>query len=50
MQEIAKADTHVRIAAELVTQYRKNVQYNLDATRAVASIQADTGDKDPAQG
>lgn len=33
-QEIVRANEHVRIAAELVTKYRKNVQYNLEATRA----------------
>ncbi|GJE90079.1 DASH complex subunit Dad4 [Phanerochaete sordida] len=34
LEEIVRANEHVRIAAELVTKYRKNVQYNLEATRA----------------
>lgn len=32
-QEIVRANEQVKIAAELVTKYRKNVQYNLEATR-----------------
>ncbi len=36
MQEIIQADAHVKTAADLVAKYRKNVQYNLDATRAAA--------------
>ncbi|PIL29709.1 hypothetical protein GSI_08147 [Ganoderma sinense ZZ0214-1] len=35
--EIIQADTHVKTAADLVTKYRKNVQYNLDATRTAAA-------------
>ena len=34
LQEIIRANVPVKIAADLVTKYRKNVQYNLDATRA----------------
>ena len=37
LQEIIQADGDVKIAAELVTKYRKNVQYNLDATRTAAA-------------
>lgn len=33
LQEIIRANAHVQIAADLVTKYRKNVQYNLKATR-----------------
>jgi len=32
LEEITRADREVRTAASLVTKYRKNVQYNLDAT------------------
>ncbi|KAF7790712.1 hypothetical protein EIP86_001668 [Pleurotus ostreatoroseus] len=31
-QEIIRANEQVTIAADLVTKYRKNVQYNLEAT------------------
>lgn len=34
LEEIIRANAHVKIAADLVTKYRKNVQYNLEATRA----------------
>ncbi|EJD02918.1 uncharacterized protein FOMMEDRAFT_85637 [Fomitiporia mediterranea MF3/22] len=33
LEEINRANRDVRTAASLVTKYRKNVQYNLDATR-----------------
>ncbi|KAH9949072.1 DASH complex subunit Dad4, partial [Amylocystis lapponica] len=33
LEEIIRANAHVTTAADLVTKYRKNVQYNLDATR-----------------
>ena len=33
MQQIIQADVHVKVAADLVVKYRKNVQYNLEATR-----------------
>ena len=36
-QEIIQADAHVKTAADLATKYRKNVQYNLEATRNAAS-------------
>ncbi|KAI0355775.1 hypothetical protein OH77DRAFT_311037 [Trametes cingulata] len=36
LEEIIQADVHVKTAADLVTKYRKNVQYNLEATRAAA--------------
>jgi DASH complex subunit DAD4 len=32
MQEILCANASVKIAADLATKYRKNVQYNLAAT------------------
>ncbi|KAI0645996.1 hypothetical protein C8Q78DRAFT_1083450 [Trametes maxima] len=38
--EIIQADIHVKTAADLVTKYRKNVQYNLEATRAAAQSDA----------
>lgn len=31
LQEIVRANEQVKIAADLVTKYRKNVQYNLEA-------------------
>lgn len=34
LEEIIRANAHVKIAADLVTKYRKNVQYNLEATQA----------------
>ncbi len=33
MQQILQANASVKIAAELTNKYRKNVQYNLDATK-----------------
>lgn len=39
-QEIIQADAHVKTAADLVTKYRKNVQYNLEATRSAAHTDA----------
>jgi hypothetical protein len=39
-QEIVRANEHVGVAAELATKYRKNVQYNLEATHAA---RAETG-------
>jgi len=40
--EIIRASAHVKIAAaDLVSKYRKNVQYNLDATRGTSAV-ADT--------
>jgi len=32
-QEILRANASVKTAADLATKYRKNVQYNLEATR-----------------
>ncbi|GBE80317.1 DASH complex subunit dad4 [Sparassis crispa] len=32
LEEITRANAHVQIAADLFTKYRKNVQYNLEAT------------------
>lgn len=32
-QEILRANASVKTAADLVTKYRKNVQYNLEATK-----------------
>ena len=32
-QEILRANASVKTAAELATKYRKNVQYNLEATK-----------------
>ncbi|EKM54861.1 uncharacterized protein PHACADRAFT_259017 [Phanerochaete carnosa HHB-10118-sp] len=40
LEEIVRANEHVRIASELVTKYRKNVQYNLEATRATQEATA----------
>ncbi len=33
LQQILRANASVKIAADLTTKYRKNVQYNLEATR-----------------
>ncbi|EIW85037.1 hypothetical protein CONPUDRAFT_47380 [Coniophora puteana RWD-64-598 SS2] len=33
VEEILRANASVKIAAELSTKYRKNVQYNLEATK-----------------
>ncbi|KAG6855094.1 hypothetical protein C0991_006023 [Blastosporella zonata] len=33
MEEILRANAYVKTAADLATKYRKNVQYNLEATR-----------------
>ncbi|EEB94733.1 hypothetical protein MPER_06406 [Moniliophthora perniciosa FA553] len=33
LEEILHANQHVAIAANLAVKYRKNVQYNLEATR-----------------
>ena len=33
LQEILRANASVKIAADLATKYRKNVQYNLAATQ-----------------
>lgn len=32
-QEILRANASVKVAADLATKYRKNVQYNLEATK-----------------
>ncbi|KAG6857336.1 hypothetical protein H0H87_005639 [Tephrocybe sp. NHM501043] len=31
--EILRANAYIKTAADLATKYRKNVQYNLEATR-----------------
>ncbi|KAF8897433.1 DASH complex subunit Dad4 [Infundibulicybe gibba] len=36
MEEIMKANASVKTAADLATKYRKNVQYNLEATKGNA--------------
>ncbi|KIJ16823.1 hypothetical protein PAXINDRAFT_131755 [Paxillus involutus ATCC 200175] len=33
VEEILRANASVKIAADLATKYRKNVQYNLEATK-----------------
>ncbi|KAJ7219568.1 DASH complex subunit Dad4 [Mycena pura] len=33
LEEILRANAQVKIAADLSTKYRRNVQYNLEATR-----------------
>ncbi|KAJ6597207.1 DASH complex subunit Dad4-domain-containing protein, partial [Mycena vulgaris] len=33
LEEIMRENSQVKIAADLATKYRKNVQYNLEATR-----------------
>ncbi|KAI0684499.1 DASH complex subunit Dad4-domain-containing protein [Cytidiella melzeri] len=44
LEEIVRANDQVKIAADLVTKYRKNVQYNLEAT--LASAASDEGASD----
>ncbi|KAH9978901.1 hypothetical protein BGW80DRAFT_703019 [Lactifluus volemus] len=34
VEEIIRANAYVKTAADLATKYRKNVQYNLEATSA----------------
>ncbi|KAI0825976.1 DASH complex subunit Dad4 [Irpex lacteus] len=41
LMEIVRANEEVKIAADLEAKYRKNVQYNLDATKAGNSEGAD---------
>ncbi|TFY67196.1 hypothetical protein EVG20_g4027 [Dentipellis fragilis] len=41
MQEVLRANAYVKTAADLVTKYRKNVQYNLEATRELESAEAE---------
>ncbi|THH13316.1 hypothetical protein EW146_g6892 [Bondarzewia mesenterica] len=33
VEEVLRANAHVKTAADLATKYRKNVQYNLEAIR-----------------
>jgi DASH complex subunit DAD4 len=41
LEEILRANSGVKTAADLATKYRKNVQYNLEASlRAVAASEA----------
>jgi DASH complex subunit DAD4 len=37
LKQVVKANREVRISANLATKYRKNVQYNLEATRGQES-------------
>ncbi|EGO25929.1 hypothetical protein SERLADRAFT_466780 [Serpula lacrymans var. lacrymans S7.9] len=37
VEEILRANSSVKIAADLASKYRKNVQYNLEATRQDSS-------------
>ncbi|OCH87642.1 hypothetical protein OBBRIDRAFT_138986 [Obba rivulosa] len=39
LEEIVRANAHVQIAADLVTRYSRNVQYNLEATRELSETQ-----------
>jgi len=36
VEEVLRANAYVKIAADLETKYRRNVQFNLDATAAEA--------------
>ncbi|TDL25946.1 hypothetical protein BD410DRAFT_783945 [Rickenella mellea] len=38
IEEISRASSDVKTAAALATKYRKNVQYNLEATRVQKAI------------
>jgi len=44
-QEIIRANTYIKTAADLETKYRKNVQYNLGATSATDSETHQMSDK-----
>jgi len=46
LEEILRANSGVKIAADLATKYKKNVQYNLEAT--VAATAASVNIKDSA--
>ncbi|KAJ7444825.1 DASH complex subunit Dad4 [Mycena latifolia] len=37
MEEILRANSQVKIAADLATKYRRNVQYNMEATKGDVS-------------
>ncbi|KAM6495979.1 DASH complex subunit Dad4 [Amanita muscaria] len=38
MEEIIRANASVKTAADLSTKYRKNVQYNLEATKRLKRV------------
>ncbi|TFK76013.1 hypothetical protein BDN72DRAFT_831456 [Pluteus cervinus] len=42
LEEIQRANASVKIAADLSTKYRKNVQYNLEATRGTSTVNDQT--------
>jgi len=37
LEDIIRANSALKIAADLTTRYRRNVQYNLEATQKAAS-------------
>ncbi|KAJ7923030.1 DASH complex subunit Dad4 [Mycena leptocephala] len=43
MEEILRENAQVKIAADLATKYRRNVQYNLEATKGDRSADTTTG-------
>lgn len=43
LEEILRANSGVKTAADLATKYRKNVQYNLEAT--IGAVAASEGGK-----
>ncbi|KAI0305480.1 DASH complex subunit Dad4 [Multifurca ochricompacta] len=45
VEEIIRANAYVKTAADLTTKYRKNVQYNLEATSATDSDAHQTSDQ-----
>ncbi|KAI0256237.1 DASH complex subunit Dad4 [Lactifluus subvellereus] len=45
VEEIIRANAYVKTAADLATKYRKNVQYNLEATSATSSEPHQTPDQ-----
>ncbi|KAI9446924.1 DASH complex subunit Dad4 [Russula earlei] len=45
VEEIIRANAYVRTAANLETKYRKNVQYNLEATLGTDKESRPTSDK-----
>ncbi|KAI0266670.1 DASH complex subunit Dad4 [Gloeopeniophorella convolvens] len=45
VEEIIRANAYVKTAADLATKYRKNVQYNLEATFATGEETRQTPDQ-----
>ncbi|KAA1475135.1 hypothetical protein DENSPDRAFT_841882 [Dentipellis sp. KUC8613] len=46
VEEVLRANAYVKTAADLVTKYRKNVQYNLEAMRELENAEAEEPKKE----